>query len=120
MGPALPQEMLMAMALDDLFVGSSLGFDPHFLLQQSDGKFIQKKLVVDQMMPANLRSSALYFSMQMATATWIFILPVAAMNLRPDSKDYQDRFFINDGKGNFAYDAEHCQRYDQQELCKGS
>ena len=43
--------------------------------------------------------------MQIMTMTPIFILQVADMNLNSNDPAYRDRFYINDGKGNFTLDS---------------
>ncbi|MGZ8553373.1 MAG: VCBS repeat-containing protein [Chitinophagaceae bacterium] len=102
-GPGIATGDVDGNGLDDLFIGCSLGFDATFLLQQPTGKFIQKKLPAQDARKPEIMGSLLFDAdkdgdLDLYTAS-------GSNESVEGSKDYQDRLFKNDGKGNFTYDS---------------
>ena len=49
----------------------------------------------------------------------MYISPVEDTRMLPESNNYQDRLYINDGKGNFKLDSLRiATKFYQQTLCK--
>src|SRR5205814_970275 len=105
-GPALAAGDIDGNGLDDICIGGSTDFPGKMFMQQPDGKFIMK----DQ--PATVAKAAdksddmglLLFDadndgdldLYRASGSDEFVA---------NSKSYQDKLFINDGKGNFMVDS---------------
>ena len=89
--------------LDDMYIGGNAGQAGTFLLQQPDGKFIQKALITNV---SNARESigALLFD---ADGDGDNDLWCANGSNKWDSGSdmYADQFYRNDGKGNFTLDS---------------
>jgi hypothetical protein len=88
---------------DDMVVGGTSKYPAQLLLQQPDGKFIQRDLL-----PKGVNSPIDHFKDQGlllfdADGDGDLDLYVASGGYenQPDSPYYQDRLYINDGKGNF-------------------
>jgi hypothetical protein len=105
-GPSLAAGDLDGNGLDDIFIGTSGGdYDQHYLLQQPDGKFLDKVLPTvkgrDVRLPENL--GTLIFDADGDGYPDIYC--ASGSNEFPaGAKDYQDRLWMNDGKGNFVLD----------------
>jgi len=104
-GPALAVGDIDGNGLDDFIVGSSSGYSEVVFLQQPDGKFVQKDLLTAA--EAQVKHSddmgVLLFD---ADGDGDLDLYIAAGGYRNplNSPAYQDRLYINDGKGNFTLD----------------
>ena len=92
--------------LDDMVVGGNTLNPAQLLLQQKDGKFIQKVLC-----PEKINSDEkfkdegiLIFDANGDGKPDVYISSGGYQNT-PGSKYYQDRLYINDGKGNFKFDS---------------
>ncbi|MHA4811072.1 VCBS repeat-containing protein [Flavitalea flava] len=105
-GPSLAAGDLDGNGLDDIFIGTSAGeYGQHFLLQQPDGRFLDRTLPAiagkDTRFPENL--GTLIFDADGDGYPDLYC--ASGSNEFPaGSKDYQDRLWINDGKGNFRLD----------------
>ena len=105
MDPALPGDV-DGNGLDDIFIGASASDQAWFLLQQPDGKFIQKELPAvtgkdtrrPEMMGTLLFDADGDGDLDLYAAS-------GSNEFAPNTKNYQDRFYVNDGKGNFTYDS---------------
>ena len=91
--------------LDDIFVGGTGDYRGKFFLQQPNGKFITEEL----QLPAykNIRKpenmGLLLFDADNDGDADLYC--ASGSNESPEqTKNYQDQFFINDGKGNFSID----------------
>ncbi|TMI67649.1 MAG: RNA-binding protein, partial [Bacteroidetes bacterium] len=105
-GPGLAAGDVDGNGLDDLFIGASHGFEGTFLLQQPTGKFIQKGLPAVNMPDARKPEimGSLLFDADKDGDLDLYTASGSNESVE-GSKDYQDRFFRNDGKGNFTYDS---------------
>jgi hypothetical protein len=89
---------------DDIVVGGTSEYPAQVLLQQADGKFIQRDL-----MPKQPGAAATYvqdgclllFDANGDGHPDLYIAGAGYQN-KPNSPSYQDRLYINDGKGNFT------------------
>jgi len=93
---------------DDLILGGSATIPAQMLLQQQDGKFLQKKLppgISNTDFLNNYKDEGiLLFDVNGDDKPDIYIAS-GGYRQAPGSNAYQDRLYINDGKGNFKFDS---------------
>ncbi len=99
--PALSVADVDGNGLDDIFVGGGTGQPGNFFLQQSDGKFIQKKLPQNGSLPATM--GALFFDADGDGDNDLWCAS-GSNRFGANSDMYADQFYVNDGKGNFTLD----------------
>ncbi len=103
-GPALASGDIDGNGLDDLIVGGSGDFQASFLMQQKNGKFITKQLPFnissDARRPEN--SGIILFDADKDGDLDLYLASGSSQYLA-DTKNYQDQFYTNDGKGNFTF-----------------
>ena len=103
--PAIAVGDLDGNGLDDMVIGGTSIYPAQVLLQQSDGKFIQKNLTNDKINP-DVRykdEGILVFDANADGKPDVYIASGGYQDAE-GSKSYQDRLYINDGKGNFHVD----------------
>ena len=104
-GPALAVGDVDGNGLDDIVCGGSFGRSTVMFLQQSDGKFREKDLLTREQ--AFQKTSAdegiLLFDADGDGDLDMYITSGGFQETRNTSA-YQDRFYTNDGKGNFTLD----------------
>ncbi|GAC1301566.1 MAG: VCBS repeat-containing protein [Mucilaginibacter sp.] len=88
---------------DDMVVGGTSKYPAQLLLQQPNGKFIQRDLLPKDQHNANARVKDEGLLLFDADGDGHLDLYIASggYEKQPGSPDYQDRIYINDGKGNF-------------------
>lgn len=89
---------------DDLVIGGSSQYPAQVLLQQPDGKFIQRDLLPKGTYKLNEHvkdEGILLFDANGDGHPDLYIASGGYFN-RPGSPQYQDRLYINDGKGHFT------------------
>lgn len=103
-GPALAVGDVDGNGLDDVVCGGSFFFNAQVLLQQTDGKFVQKTVGGSVERALEKRSEDMGLTLFDADGDGDLDLYIASgsYEAEPNTAAYQDRFFINDGKGNFA------------------
>lgn len=103
-GPALAAGDIDGNGLDDLVVGGSGDYSAIQLLQQKDGKFISKPLPPatgrDVRRPENM--GILLFDAD-NDADLDLYLASGSNEYAASTRNYQDHFFVNDGRGEFTY-----------------
>lgn len=104
-GPGLAAADIDGNGLDDIYVGGSGELPGHFFLQQTNGKFITTPLPfltgADARRPEQL--GILFFDADGDGDQDLYC--ASGSNEYPaDTKNYQDQFYTNDGKGHFTYD----------------
>ncbi len=99
--PALSVADVDGNGLDDIFVGGSTSQPGNFLLQQPNGKFVQKTLPQNGSLPATM--GALFFDADGDGDNDLWCAN-GSNRFEANSDMYADRFYVNDGKGNFTLD----------------
>ena len=102
--PALASGDINHDGLDDIVVGGSFGMGPTLLLQQASGKFVEKSLLSTG---TNKDWEAVSIALFDADGDKDLDMYIACGSdeTKPGSASYEDRFFINDGHGNFVEDS---------------
>ena len=116
--PALAVGDIDGNGLDDIVIGGNSNFHANVLLQQASGKFLQKDLF-----PAANNETRNYkdegillFDANGDGKTDVYIVS-GGYRISTDSSDYQDRLYINDGKGNFTEDKSALPLNNTSKLC---
>jgi hypothetical protein len=105
-GPSIAVGDVDGNGLDDMIVGGAAGHSAQIFLQQPDGHFIQKALLPDMAGKGKLADDlqVLLFDADGDGDQDLFIAAGGYKNPK-NSPAYQDRLYINDGKGNFTRDS---------------
>jgi ASPIC and UnbV/FG-GAP-like repeat/FG-GAP repeat len=105
-GPAIAVGDVDGNGFDDIVVGGAAGHSAQIFLQQRDGRFFQSALLPDDV--ARQKKSddlgVLLFDANGDGHPDLFIASGGYENPE-NSNAYQDRFYINDGKGHFTLDS---------------
>ena len=102
--PALAVGDVDGNGLDDIIVGGTSQFPAQVLLQQTNGKFIQRALLPAKTINAKdafKDEGIILFDADGDGDLDIYVASGGNHN-EPGSRFYQDRIYINDGKGNFT------------------
>ena len=104
-GPAIAVGDVNGDQHEDFFVSGSYGYSGIFFLQQPNGRFIEKFLQPDASMENKKQEDGgvLLFDADNDHDLDLFIAGGGYENSK-GSDNYIDRFYINDGKGNFTQD----------------
>jgi hypothetical protein len=104
-GPALAVGDVNGDNLDDFFIGGSYGYSGKFFLQKAAGGFKEKYLFPEANSDNKQEEDggALLFDAENDGDLDLFIASGGYENSK-GSDNYVDRFYINDGKGNFIQD----------------
>jgi hypothetical protein len=98
-GPGLASGDVNNDGLDDFFIGAAAGYNGSIYLQQPNGKFIEKKL------PDSLHADdmgALLFDADNDKDLDLYVVSGGSTAEKKGKSVYQDRFYVNDGKGGFS------------------
>jgi hypothetical protein len=105
---------------DDMVIGGTTQFPAQLLLQQADGKFIQRDLLpaVSKIIPGSVvkDEGILLFDADGDGDLDIYIAS-GGYEKDPNSPLYQDRIYINDGKGNFTLQEDALPKNYTSKLC---
>jgi hypothetical protein len=104
-GPGLAAGDIDANGLDDIYTGGSANFAGKFFLQQNNGRFIMKDLpAVNNADPKNSEDMGVLLFDADNDGDPDLYCASGSDEFPANTKKYQDRLFINDGKGNFVQD----------------
>ena len=100
--PALAVADINGDGLEDMVIGGNSDNHATIFLQQQDGKFIQKELNKNaQSYPGYLDEGLLLFDANGDGSPDLYVTS-GGYKFSDTSSNYQDRLYINDGKGNFT------------------
>ena len=104
--PALAAGDVDGNGLDDLIIGGNGVYHTHILLQQRDGRFLQKDSLPGNNQPSKFTKDEgiLLFDANGDGYPDLYIAS-GGYEFEPGSPYYEDRLYINDGKGNFTRDS---------------
>jgi enediyne biosynthesis protein E4 len=103
-GPALAASDINGDGIDDLIIGGSSPNNATTFMQQNNGKFIQKTLPTSSNNKLADDAGICIFDADGDSDNDIYIASGGAEN-SPNSSAYTDKFYRNDGKGNFIIDS---------------
>jgi hypothetical protein len=105
-GPAMAVGDIDGNGLDDIVVGGAYKYSETILFQQKNGQFIQKNLLSDAA-AANKVAEDMGLLLFDADGDGDLDLYIASGGYEntPNTSAYQDRLYMNDGKGNFTLDS---------------
>lgn len=100
-GPALAKADVNGDGLEDVFIGASAGQESRLFLQTKDGKFVASASNPWNNDKAITITDGLFFDADKDGDVDLYLVSGGA-DYFLNNKNYCDRFFENDGKGNFA------------------
>ena len=105
-GPALAAGDIDGNGLDDIISGGSALFSAQLFLQKADGLFTQKALMPEEEAKKKKADDlgVLLFDADMDGDNDLYIA-AGGYEYKSNDEAYQDRLYINDGKGNFTKDS---------------
>lgn len=114
--PALAAADIDGNELDDLVIGGNASNPARLFLQQPNGSFIEKELYKVNSHGNFKDEGILVFDVNGDTKPDIYVSSGGFHNPSED-KCYQDRLYINDGKGNFKPDSSALSKNHTSKLC---
>jgi hypothetical protein len=117
-GPSIAVGDIDHNGLDDFITGGAAFHSAQIFLQQSNGKFIQKPLVrsADSSLKKVDDEALLLFDADGDGDLDLYIAS-GSYEAPRNSPAYQDRFYLNDGKGNFTLDSSALPQNFSSKLC---
>ncbi len=104
-GPAMAIGDIDGNGLDDIITGGAAGYSAQLFLQQAGGnQFIQKSLLPATIGKHGDDMGLLLFDADGDGDQDLYIAGGGYGN-QPGSQNYQDKFYVNDGKGNYSLDS---------------
>jgi hypothetical protein len=88
--------------LDDIIVGGNAKNHAQILLQQGNGKFIQKDLTPGGTSTQNYKDEGILLFDADGDGDLDLYIASGGFEHETNSPNYRDRFYVNDGKGNFT------------------
>ncbi len=99
-GPSLAVGDVNGDSLEDLIVGSAAGFSPKLFIQKPDGNFTERELLPGE--NSNFEEMGmLLFDLDNDGDLDLYLVS-GSSEFVPESAEYIDRLYINDGSGNFT------------------
>ena len=106
-GPGLASGDIDGNGLDDIVCGGSFFFDTQLFLQQSNGKFIRRSLQggADSLPGKHNEDLGLLLFDADSDGDLDLYIASGGYEMKPNTPAYEDRLYVNDGKGNFHSDS---------------
>lgn len=117
--PALAAGDIDGNGMDDLIIGGNSDNQAKIFLQQADGHFVQRKLLPSVINASSYQKDEgiLLFDANGDGKPDLYIASGGYRAAAADSNGYQDRLYINDGKGNFTADSSALPANRTSKLC---
>lgn len=105
-GPGLAVSDINGDGLDDLFAGASAGNIGQFMVQQPNGTFQSQALALPKVKDARLpENMGLLFFDADGDGDDDLYCASGSNEFPANTKNYQDQFYLNDGRGHFSFDS---------------
>lgn len=116
--PALAVNDIDGNGLDDLIIGGNVSSHAQLFLQQANGRFLQKDLLSEiNHEPNNYKDEGILLFDANGDGKPDLYIARGGYKIASDSNGYQDRLYINDGKGNFTADSSALPVNHTSKLC---
>lgn len=102
-GPALATGDVNGDGLEDIYLGGAAGYPKKLFVQQQKGTFQEKLLSVFQEDVASEDVDAVFFDADQDQDLDLYVV-TGSNEFLPNAPELLDRFYLNDGKGNFIKD----------------
>lgn len=103
--PAMAAGDVNGDGIDDIVIGGSARYPAQLLIQQTNGKFTQKALYPQQQNAAdNFKDEGILLFDADGDGDLDLYIASGGYADQPNAPSYSDRFYLNDGKGNFTED----------------
>ncbi|WP_299440455.1 VCBS repeat-containing protein [uncultured Aquimarina sp.] len=100
-GPFISKGDINNDGLEDVYIGGATGYPGILYVQNNQGKFIQKKITAFETDKTYEDAEALFFDVDADQDLDLFVVSGGYASASGSSL-YQDRLYLNDGKGNFS------------------
>ncbi|HZG26427.1 MAG TPA: FG-GAP-like repeat-containing protein, partial [Chitinophagaceae bacterium] len=100
--PALAAGDVDANGFDDLVIGGNGHYKGQLFLQQANGRFLQKELFQGSTTNAGVKDGGLLLFDANGDGSLDLYAVSAGYQNAPGNRSYEDRLYLNDGKGNFS------------------
>ncbi|WP_299220732.1 VCBS repeat-containing protein [uncultured Aquimarina sp.] len=100
-GPFISKGDVNNDGLEDIYIGGATGFSGTLYVQNNQGKFVQKKINAFEADKTYEDAEALFFDTDADQDLDLFVVSGGYASASSSSL-YQDRLYLNDGKGNFS------------------
>lgn len=100
-GPSLAVGDLNGDGLEDFIIGSASGYSPMVNFQKPDGTFSSKEMFATDLEKSFEEMGMLLFDLDNDGDLDLYLVS-GSSEFMPDAAEYQDRIYVNDGKGNFS------------------
>ncbi len=105
-GPALAVGDVDGNGLEDMVVGGAMSLSPTLLLQQANGSFVQKPILPGaNRQTKNWQDEGMVLFDADGDGDLDLYIASGGYEKQPNTDAYQDKLYINDGKGNFTITA---------------
>jgi len=104
-GPSLAKADVNGDGLEDVFVGGSKGQVSAVYIQQKSGTFSQLKTTVFDAEAASQVTDAVFFDANGDGSQDLYVAHGGYADFEPQDASFQDKLYLNDGKGNFTLSA---------------